>query len=336
MHHFKDILELQNFLHKTDRRSYLSALWSQLYPGWYTWVNSSKAQGKAGRIVPIDLGAYLYRGQVKKHNSCYPTIFRRNKASFDRLISLLKLAEFRLLCLTHLGVQRCIEFGLDVDFVGLAQHYGLDTNYLDLTQHIDIACFFAVSTRNDKGFYEPFESNSRGVIYRICHTHAELRNRIVLIGKQPFPRPEKQKAWALEMKEFEDFDKLGGIEAFTFDHTSEGAYSIWQQFNDELYPFDIIVDKAQEIKESDTIYRGIFDIHFENFVRENTKGSLSIQNFYELINSQETYKISDAPVASFAPEELKALSLEWEKYGKDFLQKVGGISYSEGIQEFNQ
>lgn len=332
MHHFRDILELRNFLHKTDRRSFLSDLRGRLYPGWYTWVNSSRAQGKAGKIVPIDLGAYLYRGQVKRHSPCLPSIFRKKKSCFDELISLLKLAEFRLLCLTHPGVQRCIEFGLDVDSIGLAQHYGLSTNYIDLTQEIDIACYFSVAKVNDDGLYEPFKSNGQGVIYRIHRTHSELCKRFVLIGKQPFPRPEMQKAWALEMNEFEDFDKLDGIEVFTFEHTNDGSQSIWQLFDKQLYPYDIVADKTKEITKSDTIYRGIFDKHFEVFIRENTKGSLSIQNFYELIDSQDIYKLSDTPSAAFTSEELQALSLKWEKYGKVFLRKVGAIGRSYGIR----
>lgn len=105
---------------------------------------------------------------------------------------------------------------------------------------------------------------------------------------------------------------------------------------EQLYPYDIVADKAKEITKSDTIYRGIFDKHFEVFIRENTKGSLSIQNFYELIDSQDIYKLSDTPTAAFTSEELQALSLKWEKYGKVFLRKVGTIGCSYGIRDSNK
>jgi len=332
MHHFKDILELRDFLHKTNRRSYLSALRSQLYPGWYTWVNSSRAQGKAGRIIPVDLGAYLYRGQIKRHSPCAPSIFRNKKSSFDELVSLLKLSEFRLLCLTHPGVQRCIGFGVDVDFIGLAQHYGLDTNYLDLTQDIDIACFFASCVLNADEDYVPFNDKGRGVIYRISHTHPEVRRRVVVIGKQPFRRPEMQKAWAFEMYEHEDFEKFEAIEIFTFEHSSDVSQSIWQLFKNQLYPYDIVAEKVNKIANSQTIYDGIFNPQFELFIRENSKGVMSIRHFYELIERQEKYKLSDRPTAAFTSEELQVLSSKWEKYGKAFLRKVGAIGRCDGIQ----
>ncbi len=332
MHHFRDILELRDFLHKTDRRSYLSALWSQLYPGWYIWVNSSRAQGKAGRIIPLDLGAYLYRGQIERHSPCLPSMFRNKKSSFDELVSLLKLSEFRLLCLTHPGVQRCIEFGLDIDFIGLAQHYGLDTNYLDFTQDIDIACFFASCALSPDGDYVPFNGKGRGVIYRISHTHPEVRTRVVVIGKQPFRRPEKQKAWALEMYEFEDLEKFKATEIFTFEHSSDASQSIWQLFEDQLYPCDVVAEKVNKIANSLTIYDGIFNPQFELFIREKSKEVMSIQHFYGLIYRQEIYKLSNRPTAAFTSEELRVLSLEWDKYGEVFLQKVGAIGRSDGTR----
>lgn len=329
MRHFKDILELQEYLHNTDQRSFLSSLWGQLYPGWYTWVSSSRLQGRAGKIVPLDLGAYLYRGQVQRYQPCLPNLFR--KIELDKLIWLLKIEEFRLLCLTHPGVQKCIKFGLHVDFIGLAQHYGLFTNYLDLTQHIDIACFFAVSVLNENGLYEPYKSNGQGIIYRIRHTNPELIDRIVLIGKQPFLRPEKQKAWAFEMKELEDFEQFNnGIEIFIFDHTDKGSDKVWQQFEQQLYPHDIVAEKAKEILESKIIYETIFSKNFATFLKEYTNGALSIEHFHKYI-SKNGLRLCKKPNAAFSTEELRSLSSHWEKYGESFFHKVGAIGCSEGI-----
>lgn len=330
--HFKSILELRDFLHKTDQRSSLSALWNQQNPGLYIWVASSKCNQKSGRIMPLDLSSYIYRGQIQKYSPCVPNLFRKKQSAVEKLIEYIKIAEFRMLCLTHPGVKCCIQSGLDVDFIALAQHYGLNTNYLDLTQDIDIACYFATSLLNEQGLYEPITNNRGcGIVYRVHHTHPDVMSRIVLVGKQPFVRPGKQKAWAIEMTDAEDFEELGGIEIFTFDHTYDGSLRIWQQFNEQLYPSDIMTIKAKAIRESNTIYRGILEGDFENFIQRKTNSSFSIQDFYKLINSQSTFKLSDSPTVVFTSEELKSLSIEWEKFGKDFLRKVSTIFCAESV-----
>jgi len=333
MKHFRDILELRDFLYHTDCKSTESALRAQLYPGWYTWVISSRAHGKAGKIVPIDLGRFLYRGQTEVHKPCIPNIYRQHtnedkKIHLDEFISLLKLSEFRLLCLTHPGVKRCVEFGLDIEFIGLAQHYGLDTRYIDLTQNIDIACFFA-TCKNDNGNYFPFSGEGQGVVYRISHSHPDILPYTVLIGKQPFRRPEVQKAWAIEMHYLEDLEKFNGIEIFIFNHSPEASQAIYNLFENQLFPEDLIARKAIEIKESLTIYKGIFNYKFEKFIYEYSHGSLTIKRFIEEIDSQNKYKLSDNPSAIFTTDELQSESDKWKEYGELFLHKVGALFCSD-------
>jgi hypothetical protein len=228
--HFDNILELQSYLHETDERSYLSHLHSQLYPGSHVWVKSSRTNESKGRIIPIGLGSFLYRGQTQIYEPCIPSIFRIKPSREELIENLLKIAEFRLLCLSHPGVQKCLEFGLDVDFIGLAQHYGLKTSYLDLTQSIDISSFFATCEKNTKGTIKA-RKKGVGVIYRIRHGVINSYSPTIVIGKQPFKRPEAQKAWSIDIDLGWDFSKLKGIEVFTFDHSYDCSKHIFKHFN---------------------------------------------------------------------------------------------------------
>lgn len=330
--HFHDILELKSYLHEHDERSLISQIRTKLYPGWHIWVGVLGNSGSRGRIVPIDLGSFLYRGQTQVYEPCYPSIFRKAISRERLIMSCLRMAEFRLLCLSHPGVQKCLDFGIDIEFTGLAQHYGFETNYLDFTQSMDIAAFFATCLPNDEGLFQPYEGEGVGIIYRVRYQRIAPYTRPILIGRQPFPRPEKQKAWSLALNQQINFSTLPGVEAFTFNHIPDGSKKIFELFNrgEDLFSPDPIEIKAQAIKELNTFSRKALKSLIECECFKNI-GDIKRQYISSVIRRNPVISISDEPPVTFSSSELEKLASYWAKNGRFFLKKVGAVYCCNGI-----
>lgn len=112
---------------------------------------------------------------------------------------------------------------LYVDREGLAQHYGLATDMLDVTSNFDVASFFATCAWNSVlRKYEPVTDNlATGVIYRITPALMCSMARpggpfgpVHIVGWQPLPRPEQQRAFVVKMKPGQDFTSLPTVETF--------------------------------------------------------------------------------------------------------------------------
>lgn len=168
------------------------------------------SHGKGFILLPtaLDYGV-LYRGQGSYFNPCLPTLYRKPTSELDIIINQVRIAEFRLLLEQYGVTQKFIENHLNVDYVGLAQHYGLDTDVLDFTSDIGIALFFAMCDYDPStDSYKPKDKPGDyvGYVYAILTNARSKRlkdmafttfsDKVRAIGLQPFKRPGRQKGFS--------------------------------------------------------------------------------------------------------------------------------------------
>jgi hypothetical protein len=106
----------------------------------------------------------IYRGQVREHDRCIPSLGRL-KTLDAQLLALCRNLAFEDAIADHPFVRLAeqetfLGKPLFVDKKGLAQHYGLPTHMLDVTCNFDVASFFATCTWNTgRRRYEPTTDN---------------------------------------------------------------------------------------------------------------------------------------------------------------------------------
>ena len=158
----------------------------------------------------------------------------------------------------HPFVKKVRQSGVHVDIEGLAQHYGLPADMLDITGSFAVASFFATSRRDTEGHYLPVGDNAPlGVIYRLtaCILEDRQPDSFHLIGWQPLPRPEQQRAFAIRMKPGQDFvHDLFTTERAYFKQSAAISHRIWKEFDEgrALFPNDPaaqLATQAQDLKE---------------------------------------------------------------------------------------
>lgn len=197
---------------------------------------------------------FLYRGQTGEKLPCVPTIGRILKPE-ERLLALCRKAAFEEALEAHPLVRQAIKAGIFVDIDGLTQHYGLATDMLDLTASFAVASFFATCRWDAKsGGYLPVGDDAPpGVIYRVRPAILEDRqpDSFHLVGWQPLPRPEQQRAFAVRMKRGQDFvDEMFTTERAYFKQNSAISYRIWKEFDEgrALFPDDPAAQVSQVAK----------------------------------------------------------------------------------------
>lgn len=202
----------------------------------------------------------MYRGQTQEYPRCIPTLARLEKVE-DQFLALCRRVAFEDAIGEHPMVnlaERIRLWGspLYVDREGLAQHYGLATDMLDVTSNFAVACFFATCTwSHEDGNYQPVASSSEtGVIYRITPALIDIVNPkeprygpVHIVGWQPLPRPEQQRAFVVKMKSGQDFSSIPTLEKFHFQHQAHVSYRIWSAFDqgDALFPTDAAAELAR-------------------------------------------------------------------------------------------
>jgi hypothetical protein len=157
----------------------------------------------------------LYRGQTDFHDPCIPAIFR-SMTPIGYLTALLKKYEFyKLIAGSHPIIGRLKNWLVDgkyfkIDFEGLSQHYEFATSMIDVTRSKDIALFFALCKKNEtSNRYVPIiDENHEAVLYTVnLKALAENTNpNFHVIGFQPLPRPDAQRAYALFVGYKENFN----------------------------------------------------------------------------------------------------------------------------------
>lgn len=211
-------------------------------------------------ISGTEFSMQMYRGQTKEHPRCIPTLARLEKVE-EQILALCRRIAFEDAIGEHPMVNlaeriRLWDSPLYVDREGLAQHYGLATDMLDVTSNFDVACFFATCAwSHENRRYQPVVSDDApGVMYRI--TPALMNSTagpdkpfgpVHIVGWQPLPRPEQQRAFVVKMKPGQDFTSLPTVETFHFQQQAHISHRIWNAFDqgDALFPKDSAAELAQ-------------------------------------------------------------------------------------------
>ena len=211
-------------------------------------------------ISGIEFSMHMYRGQTQVYPRCVPTLSRLEKVE-DQFLALCRRVTFEDAIGEHPMVSlaeriRLLGSHLYVDREGLAQHYGLATDMLDVTGNFDVACFFATCTwSHEDGRYLPVASDeASGVMYRITPTFMAgwddtdgALGPVHIVGWQPLPRPEQQRAFVVKMKPGQDFTSLPTVETFHFQHQAYISHRIWNAFDQgaALFPADAAAELAR-------------------------------------------------------------------------------------------
>lgn len=217
--------------------------------------------GRTRLISGAEFSMQAYRGQTQEHNPCLPSIGRM-KTPEEQLLALCRNVAFEDAIAEHPFVrlaERSAFLGnpLFIDKDGLAQHYGLPTHMLDVSSNFDVASFFATCAwNNDKRLYEPVaDTKHHGVIYRLTPVLVSTASlfdsdsdSFHIVGWQPLPRPEQQRASALRMKLGQDFNEIASVERFRFRHRTRVSMRIWKAFDEgrELFPVDAAAQLAAQ------------------------------------------------------------------------------------------
>ena len=224
-------------------------------------------QGRIRLLSGTEFSTQMYRGQTQEYPRCIPTLARLNTTE-QQLLALCRRVAFEDAIGEHPMVRLAEQAGISdaplfIDREGLAQHYGLATDMLDVTSNFDVASFFATCGWNpDQLKYEPVNDNQvTGVVYRITPvlmTSMEQADEpfgpVHIVGWQPLPRPEQQRAFVVKMKPGQDFCSLPTVEKFHFQHDAEIAHRIWNAFDhgDALFPRNAAAELAVRAESLET------------------------------------------------------------------------------------
>ena len=146
----------------------------------------------------------LWRGECEFHEKCKPSLYRHKWSPLEALERQVQLEDFRLLLQENPQIKEMKGAGLDVNYIGLAQHYGIETNVLDLTNSFLVAAFFATTTYDSltDAYYPILHYVSQGVIYFFsmgCMSNFGQEPFIWPIGLEALRRPGEQRGFGLEM-----------------------------------------------------------------------------------------------------------------------------------------
>jgi hypothetical protein len=199
------------------------------------------------RLVPDNQQMFLYRGQTQYHPHCTPALYRNNPSEIDIFLARLQTVELEMVLRHHPAVQDLIKDGYHVNFLGLAQHYGIETELLDLTSDYWTAAFFAVCQYNESdNSYKPIStSNTKyGIMYK-SPILAFQRDKLDIIGLQPFLRPGLQKAYSYKLSKWEHYT----AHKMLFKHSESASEKIYEMFEggNRILPKDPIYTKTVEI-----------------------------------------------------------------------------------------
>lgn len=200
--------------------------------------------GKLHLVSGVEFQHFFYRGQVEETLPCVPTLGRIATLK-GRLLAMCRAVAFEEALEAHPFIKKAQQAGFHVDIAGLAQHYGLPTDMLDISGSFAVACFFATSRWDTvSSCYLPVGDDAElGVIYRVssCVLRERQSNVFHLLGWQPLPRPEQQRAYAIRLMKGQDFaSELFGTECAYFKQNAAISRRIWKEFDEgrALFPGD--------------------------------------------------------------------------------------------------
>jgi len=219
-------------------------------------------------FLPSNPAPVLYRGQTAVHDPCISTAVRglpRDWAAYTER-NMLEFITRHARCawflehLRHHPLARwAVRESVDINMLGVAQHYGLPTHYMDLTESPRVAAFFATCKMvRDRCGQKRFEgaTGGEGILYRV-RWHNLRFGSCRPIGLQPFPRPKEQYAWTYELWHGEDFQsprcmQQPCVESIKFQHAPALSNHFLALFDggNALFPPDVMAEVADTIEDA--------------------------------------------------------------------------------------
>lgn len=295
----------------------------------------SDNQGRIKLLSGTEFSMQMYRGQTREYQPCTPTLARLDTAE-KQFIALCRRVAFE----DAIGAHPIVRFAeqakffnapLFVDREGLAQHYGLATDMLDVTSNFDVAGFFATCSWNpSKRSYEPVcNSREPGIIYRITPvlmlsiaSQDEPLGPVRIVGWQPLPRPEQQRAFVVKMKPGQDFSTLPSVEVFQFQHDAAISHRIWNAFDQgkALFPADAASELATQADSLATFTRVQIKRAWQRL--ENWIGHpLDTEVRRQVEESSEITEI-DAPCLTWAGLEVEASHAQLVEHFNEIFSRI--------------
>ena len=262
------------------------------------------------RLVPDNQQLFLYRGQTQYYPQCTPALYRNNLSEIEIFIARLQTVEFEMVLRHHPAVQDIIKDGLYVHFPGLAQHYGIKTEFLDLTSDYWIAAFFAVCqySESDKSYKPISTSNTKnGIMYEFLIPQFE-RDKLDIIGLQPFLRPGLQKAYSYELSKGERYHG----HKMLFKHSKSASEKIYEMFEggNRILPKDPIYTKRVEITTGDNFSSTAFQ---EVLIRyQYNKG----KKYYLKELEHKKKNVVNGQPHNFSTKQTKLFKKQWYRENK--------------------
>jgi hypothetical protein len=215
------------------------------------------------------------------------------------------------------------EQNLNIDYLGLAQHYGLETNVLDLTSSIDVALFFAMCEYNgDSHMYQPKSDNTKqyiGYLYAFpfilslmgYEQDIQRKARVVKpIGLQPFPRPGAQRGFSIHIEKGGEFT----APVYSFSYTAEDSQLIFNRYND-IFIDDNLSEAARRIANSTTLFIDAIKLACARNSYSILGKKISYNKAYMLLK-QHSIQVTANPMWQLSQDTRDKLTSDFNKSGK--------------------
>jgi hypothetical protein len=202
---------------------------------------------------PINMSPFYYRGENNNYESCFPNIYRCCSEE-QVVINKLKIIDFSNVVKTFPQYEFAIKDFANVDPVALAQHYDLRTDLIDISSDIGVSAFFATSKYDEKSEQWKVINDGLGCIRKVIFIPVNDASfiKFKMIGLQPFKRPGVQCAFAVKLKNGEDFANQSFKIVFKQNKHLNGK--IFNAFHENgkniLFPNETISEAANIIKRS--------------------------------------------------------------------------------------
>lgn len=267
--------------------------------------------------------AFLFRGQGGFYNPCLPTLLREKRDPDHLFVEHMRIVEFELMLKQYPSVQYYEHEKLEVDYVGLAQHYGLNTEVLDLTSDIRTALFFAMCDydRENDCYHPKLEAKEYfGYVYaypvigEIMAYKGEMAGNFLMhdlkvIGLQPFSRPGSQRGFSLHVSDKKPFKGY----LYSFSYSQEDSVSYYEEMINlrHIWEKDFIVEKTKQIKETDVFSFDALSLSAKRYGKGAT-----VTQMQRRMNALGVHFSNSVPWRLLA-EERNALSALFENEQKD-------------------
>lgn len=215
----------------------------------------------------------LYRGQPTFHEVCLPSLFRKPITKAKYLTDLFKKYEFYKLLAEHPIIGHLLEWRIadktfKIDMEGLAAHYEFATAMIDVSRSKNVATFFALCEKNDEGQYAPIVDESRQAVLYTVNLQALLYTNnpaFHVIGFQPLPRPDAQKAYSLWVSHGKNLNTFPFVSYEILKVRRKDSEKYFDMFEGgtKLFPKDTVDSMAREIRQSMEIDKEVLEMCFQ-------------------------------------------------------------------------